>query len=155
MGAVTEANMSCKMYLANTLPAKASAAGCARLVETNAMRASFGMPASAWRLPLASCGFSASVWRLPLTACQRLLAGGMAKTSRLVTATGSTGGLLGGGGMPGGLLGSPCWREISVRVWSPLLELEENSQQGSMLCPEGACSSWKVSVPGGRALLRS
>ena len=90
MGAEVEASMSCRMYLAMILPASVSAAGCARLVLTKAMRAAAGMPASVGRLPPA-CNRQCSKDGGPT--------GGGDSVSPRVAVTGSTGGVAGGGGV--------------------------------------------------------
>ena len=93
--------------------------------------------------------------------------GGKAALRSQCVFTGSTGGAKGGGGtVLDELLGTtasvdwpPLWfslfRVISVSVCSVLVSFSEYSQHGKTLWPDGARSSWKVSVPGGRARSRS
>ena len=126
MGAEVEASISCRTYLAVILPASESAAGCARLVLTKAMRAAAGMPASVGRLPPA-CDRQCSKEGGP--------AGGGSKVSPRAAVTGSTGGVTGGGGIDGlacPLDVSPRF-VLSVRVCSVLLDAGVNSQHGSTL----------------------
>ena len=109
-----------------TFPARVSAAGCARLVLTKAMRAAAGTPVSVGRLPPAGDRqYSADGGP----------AGGGTRNSLRDAVTGNTGGVAGGGGRPGVvrlLVASPRF-VISVRVCSVLPDAEENSQQGSTL----------------------
>ena len=107
-------------------PASVSAAGCARLVLTKAMRAAAGTPASVGRLPPA-CDRQYSEDGGP--------AGGGTNVSPRDAVTGNTGGVAGGGGK----LGLGCSLATSllfvtkVKVYSVLPDAEVNSQQGSTL----------------------
>ena len=105
-------------------PARVSAAGCARLVLTKAIRAAAGTPASVERLPPA-CDRQYSEDGGP--------AGGGTRASLRDAVTGSTGGVDGGGGrlvLACSLAASPRF-EINVKVCSVLPDAEVNSQQGS------------------------
>ena len=125
---------------------------------------------------------SASGFPPPPPSCQSLAAGGPCGTGHLGSlwrnSRGRRGSCAGGCGIPGVLAG---WirlvtRGLSLRLsWSPAswcptplapclcLEskvsecfasaLSSNSQHGSTMCPDGAISSWKLSVPGGSASL--
>ena len=46
-------------------------------------------------------------------------------------------------------------RDMRVRVYSSLFRPGWNSQHGRTMCPDGASSSWKVSVPVGSDLSMS
>ena len=156
MGAVAEASMSCKIYFARMLPAKASAAGCARLVDIQATRtpvcilANFGLMASACWPPPSPCGLRVGN-HSPVAGS--LAGGGAALPYGVPAVTGSTGGANGGGGKPLDELllpaASACWpplrlpplRVKSVSVCSVCLSCSEYSQHGNTLCPEGALSS--------------
>jgi len=125
--------MSCRTYLATILPASESAAGCARLVLTNAMRAAAGMSASVGRLPPAHRQYSQD-------GCT---AGGGIKVSPRAAVGGSIGGAAGGGGIvcpdclpavvPDCPLAVSLLLVIKVSVCSVMFDAGTYSQHGSTL----------------------
>ena len=138
-GASLLARTSARTYLPKIWPAIVSAAGAARRVEIHATlpprRASASPP--------------------PLAVCQSLgvagpVGAGHCGTWLLRTSWGSRGSCVGGlGTLSPLLLLVPCReRSVSECFFSAS---SPNSQQGSTMCPEGAISNWKLSVPGGSA----